>query len=74
MDHGLSMGHGHEWATFRQFPKEIIRKKEYDSKKEKYLIESKSKDNKVYEKNRNRIVERQKEIDNNQEDIIIFLN
>ena len=62
---------------------EIIRKEEYDSLREKYisLIESKSKDNKIYEKNKNRILElekeinkkngklleRQKEIDKNQE-------
>ena len=69
---------------------EIIRKEEYDSIREKYisLIESKSKENKIYEKNKNRILElekeinkkngklleRQKEIDKNQEDIINFQN
>ena len=69
---------------------EIIRKEEYDSIKEKYisLIESKSKDNKIYEKNKNKILElekeinkkngklleRQKEINKNQEDIINFQN
>ena len=69
---------------------EIIRKEEYDSIKEKYisLIENKSKNNKLLKKNKNKILElekeinkkngklleRQKEIDKNQEDIINFQN